>query len=116
MGCKRCGDPRCTGYYLLHPRELYAVEYIKQKNIEACKGRTFKLITSKPDVLYTKFRELHVIAGPHEDMDNLVDVRIPTKEIDAVIAAKEKMLKEVWENVRSKCSSRISNYLENSKK
>ena len=57
--CK-CGNNRCTGYYLLHPKEMNCIPEIKKKELEKNTDYTFKLIES-PGNLYVKFMELHVL-------------------------------------------------------
>lgn len=73
--CKRCGNERCIGKYLLHPKEMHYIPRIKEMELKACNERTFILLPSYP-VLYTEFKELHVIAGPNEDIDNIQPIDV----------------------------------------
>lgn len=61
--CK-CGDPRCIGFYLLHPKEMGEIGNIKSKELKENPNCTFKLIDSPPSgEIYTKFMELHVLSA-----------------------------------------------------
>ena len=59
--CK-CGRAKCTGYYLLHYKELNRVEEIKEKELKENPNCIFDLIDS-PSSGETPgtFKELHVL-------------------------------------------------------
>lgn len=53
---------KCSGKYLLHPKELYKISEIKAKELTENPNRTFILIDSPGSgEIFTKFKELHVI-------------------------------------------------------
>lgn len=59
--CK-CGDPRCSGFYLLHPKELCKLSEIKNRELKNNQNCIFILKDSQPSgEIYTKFKELHVL-------------------------------------------------------
>lgn len=60
--CK-CGNPKCTGFYLLHEKELADLEKKKEefRKTEPTPV-TFELVRSPSSgEIFTKFYELHVI-------------------------------------------------------
>lgn len=60
MACKKCGHENCTGFYLLHPKELSDIPNIKQKELKENNNMKFDLIDSPSSgEVYTKFKELH---------------------------------------------------------
>lgn len=60
--CKICGNDKCCGKYLLHPKELNMIHQIKEKELYENPNRTFILIDSPSSgEIFTKFKELHVI-------------------------------------------------------
>lgn len=62
--CKKCGDPTCTGFYLLHEKEYTAsiLADLKTKELEKDPLVTFNIIKSPSSgELFTKFYELHVL-------------------------------------------------------
>ncbi len=66
MKCIKCGSDNCIGFVLFHPKELGMVPEIKERELIKNPNAEFKLIRStnrdgKPDNLFTKFMELHVI-------------------------------------------------------
>ena len=74
--CSICGNDRCVGKYLLHPIELICIPRLKEEELKVNSGRTFKLVDS-PGNLFTRFRELHVIAGSDEDLSKpLPEVKV----------------------------------------
>lgn len=94
--CNICGDDRCIGRYLLHPKEMICLNRIKQEVIKINKDRTFKLVES-PGNFFTKFMELHIIAGPEED----ITTELPWPEINI-----QEMIKEETER-RNKINDEI---------
>ena len=94
MACKICGKERCVGRYLLHPKEvrLY-VPRIKKTNLNLYPNRTFELVDSPSSgEIFITFKELHVIAGPEEDLEvakeTPVDVYIKDLQ-DIILGNKE---------------------------
>lgn len=70
MICKICGNERCIGKYLLHPKEMIFVQRIKETHLKINPKRNFRIVDSPPSgELFIKFKELHVIAAPDEDLD-----------------------------------------------
>ncbi len=67
--CKICGSDRCIGKYLLHPREMCFIPRIEEKHLQINPKRTFMVVPSPPDILFTRFKEVHVIAAPDEDVE-----------------------------------------------
>ena len=64
--CVKCDSYNCTGFYLLHPKELTEVKTLTDAELEKNPEATFKLIRSTNkdggfDGCSTKFMELHVI-------------------------------------------------------
>ena len=60
--CSICGNDKCSGKYLLHPKELSKILEIKRKELAENPNRTFKLVDSPSSgEIFTKFKELHVI-------------------------------------------------------
>lgn len=60
--CKICGNDKCSGKYLLHPKELKEIPKIKEKELEQNPNRTFILVDSPGSgEIFTRFKELHVI-------------------------------------------------------
>lgn len=60
--CKICGNDKCSGKYLLHPKELKEIPKIKEKELEQNPNRTFILVDSPSSgEIFTRFKELHVI-------------------------------------------------------
>ncbi len=61
--CK-CGNAKCTGFYLLHPKELEKIPDIKETELANDPECTFNLIDSPSSgEIYVKFKELHVIGS-----------------------------------------------------
>lgn len=81
--CKVCGCERCIGKFLLHPNEVNLfVPRIKETELAVCPERTFKLVDSPSSgEIFTKFKELHIIAGPNEDLDNLPEVKVYVEDL-----------------------------------
>lgn len=70
--CNICGNDRCIGKYLLHPAEFGIINGLKKHELETDNTRTFELVDSPSSgEIFTRFKELHVIAGPNEDMNNI---------------------------------------------
>lgn len=73
--CKKCGDDRCSGSYLLHSKELRDRWGIMAKELYVNPRRKFVLIDSPSSgEVFTRFYELHVLdnvsveeAGTYED-------------------------------------------------
>ncbi len=60
--CKICCNDKCSGKYLLHPKELKEIPKIKEKELEQNPNRTFILVDSPSSgEIFTRFKELHVI-------------------------------------------------------
>ena len=60
--CKICGNDKCSGKYLLHPKELSKIPELKTKELVENPKRTFLLVDSPSSgEIFTKFKELHVI-------------------------------------------------------
>lgn len=57
MACK-CGNSKCTGFYLLHSRELRDVPELKANELLQNPGCTFELLDNGDP--FAKFYELHV--------------------------------------------------------
>lgn len=76
--CKVCGQKRCIGKFLLHPKEVNLfVPRIKEEELKVNPQRTFHLVNSPSSgEIFTVFKELHVTAGPNEDLDNLPEVNV----------------------------------------
>lgn len=82
--CKICGEDRCIGKYLLHPKEMTFISRIKECEIKSHPTRTFKLVDSPSSgEIFTRFKELHVIAGPEEDIENINpdDVKVDLSDL-----------------------------------
>lgn len=75
--CSICKNDRCIGKYLLHPKEIIFISKIKEEELKANSGRSFILVDSPSSgEIYTKFKELHVIAGADEDINNPKEVKV----------------------------------------
>lgn len=75
--CSICKNDRCIGKYLLHPKEMIFIPKIKEEELKANSGRRFILVDSPSSgEIYTKFKELHVIAGADEDINNPKEVKV----------------------------------------
>ena len=60
--CNVCKNYKCSGKYLLHPKELFRIPEIKEKELAENPKRTFVLLDSPSSgEIFTKFKELHVI-------------------------------------------------------
>ena len=60
--CK-CGRANCTGYYLLHPKEMSKVSKLKEKELSLNNRCTFDLrVSPSSGEIFTTFYELHVLA------------------------------------------------------
>lgn len=60
--CRICKNDKCSGKYLLHPKELHMIPRIKKKELSENPNRAFILIDSPSSgEIFTKFKELHVI-------------------------------------------------------
>lgn len=60
--CEKCKNDKCSGFYLLHPKERYKIPVIQAKELAKNPNRTFILIDSPSSgEIYVKFKELHVI-------------------------------------------------------
>lgn len=75
--CTKCKDDRCTGMYLLHPKELNYRFKIMKKELSENENKKFILIVSPSDgEIFTRFFELHVIDNVDEkEAKTLVDRR-----------------------------------------
>lgn len=61
--CK-CGNEKCKGFYLLHPKELIQVRQLKENELKADQDCTFDLkVSPSSGEIFTKFYELHVIGS-----------------------------------------------------
>lgn len=63
--CK-CGNARCTGYYLLHPKECTKEVLNRIKTKERLENPNCKFIlidSPSSGEMYITFKELHVLAG-----------------------------------------------------
>lgn len=86
MACSVCGNARCIGKYLLHPKEMIKIPRIKEAELKANNKRTFKLVDSPSSgEIFTKFKELHVIAGPEEDLNNIEKVTVDVSDLEELI-------------------------------
>lgn len=84
--CSICKNDRCIGKYLLHPKELICIPRIKLAEKNANNDRTFVLVDSPSSgEIFTKFKELHVIAGPNEDLNNLPEVKVDISDLKDII-------------------------------
>lgn len=60
--CKTCGRYNCTGFYLLHEKELDKVDEIKQKELSENANVQFDMMLSQSSgEIFTQFYELHVL-------------------------------------------------------
>ena len=92
--CSVCGHERCIGKYLLHPKELITINRLKEEELKVNSGRTFELVES-PGNLFTKFMELHVVAGPGEDLSKpLPEVKVFIGDIMEEQEKRDKAFKE----------------------
>ena len=75
--CKKCGDDRCSGMYLLHSKELSNRFGIIKKELTENSNRKFILINSPSSgEIFTRFYELHVLDNVSDDeAGKLVDRR-----------------------------------------
>lgn len=63
-GTCKCGRKECTGYYLLHPKEMDKIFKIKKDEVEAHKNcRVDFVLDNSPSSgeINTRFKELHVL-------------------------------------------------------
>lgn len=68
--CKVCGSSRCIGKYLLHPKELGFILRTKETHLKINPKRDFRLVDSPSSgEVFTRFKELHIIAAPDEDVE-----------------------------------------------
>lgn len=66
--CK-CGNEKCKGFYLLHPKEMIAVQKLKETELIADPDCTFDLRDSPSSgEVFTKFRELHVLGSKVQEI------------------------------------------------
>lgn len=80
--CSVCKNDRCIGKYLLHPKEMIYIPRIKSEELNANPERSFILVDSPSSgEIFIKFRELHVVAGPNEDINNIKEVRVDVSDI-----------------------------------
>lgn len=61
--CKICGNDRCTGKILLHPKELINVPAIKLIYLVEEGIDTDFLLINSPGNIFTEFKELHILGG-----------------------------------------------------
>lgn len=60
--CNICKNDKCSGKYLLHPKELFMINEIKERELKENPNRSFILVDSPSSgEIFTKFKELHVI-------------------------------------------------------
>ena len=59
--CKVCGNDKCTGKILLHPKELIQVPAIKLIYLVEYGPDTEFILVDSPGNTWTKFKELHII-------------------------------------------------------
>jgi hypothetical protein len=73
--CK-CGNEKCTGFYLLHPKEMCKIPELKKKELEEDSKCTFNLMVSPSSgEIFTVFHELHVIGSkPKVPVEEVVPV------------------------------------------
>lgn len=48
MICKICGNERCIGKYLLHPKEMIFVQRITETHLKINPKRNFRIVDSPP--------------------------------------------------------------------
>lgn len=101
MACKICGSDRCIGKYLLHPKEMIFISRIKSAELKVCKERTFHLVDSPSSgELFTTFKELHVTAGPEEDLDNLPEVHVYVEDlVEQINKPRKTTIREMLEEI-----------------
>lgn len=60
--CSICKNDKCSGKYLLHPKELCKIPEIKAKELAENPNRSFILVDSPSSgEMFIRFKELHVI-------------------------------------------------------
>lgn len=75
--CLICKNDRCIGKYLLHPKEITYIPKIKSEELKVNPERKFILVDSPSSgEIFIKFKELHVIAGPNESLNNIEDLKV----------------------------------------
>ena len=98
--CRVCGKERCIGKYLLHPKELCMINRLKEEEHKVNENRTFELVES-PGNLYVKFMELHVIAGPEEDLSKpLPEVNVYVGDIIEQIKCRDQELDKIKDTLK----------------
>lgn len=102
--CKVCGNNRCIGRYLLHPKEVIMVPRLKAAELAVCKDRTFKMCFSPSSgEVFIRFKELHVIAGPEEDISDiskLPKVKVDVSDLVEQIKENDRKQEEMLEEMR----------------
>lgn len=84
--CNICNNDRCIGKYLLHPKERVLIPLIRKEELKVNSERSFILLNSPSSgEIFTKFKELHVIAGPNEDINNIKEVKIDISKFTEII-------------------------------
>lgn len=101
--CNICNNDRCIGKYLLHPKERVLIPLIKQEELKANSGRTFILVDSPSSgEIFTKFKELHVVAGPDEDINNPKEVKVDISGYMDIIRNNERISESIMEYITSR--------------
>lgn len=63
MACSKCGKENCSGFFLLHSKEMSEIPRLKARQRELDSECEFELIDSPSSgEVFTKFKELHVIS------------------------------------------------------
>lgn len=82
---------------------------LKAAELAVCKDRTFKLCFSPSSgEIFTVFKELHVIAGPDEDIsdrDKLPKVKVDVSDLIEQIKENDKRREEMIETMRRSINS-----------
>lgn len=82
MKCNICGNDRCMGKYLLHPKEMIFVPRIKEENLKINKKRDFKIVNSPSSgEIFTTFKEVHVIAADDEDPETAETAKVYVEDL-----------------------------------
>lgn len=55
--CNICGNDKCSGKYLLHPKEIFMINEIKERELKENPNRSFILVDSPSSgEIFTKFK------------------------------------------------------------
>ncbi len=113
--CTKCKDDRCSGMYLLHPKELEDRFKIMKKELTENENRKFILIVSPSSgELFTRFFELHVIDNVEEnEAKTLVDRRFMreyTLNVDYLLNMTDEQVDNITETINNSIGAAIKMY------